>query len=74
MITPNKVVSLDDSVIGRISWILRGDPKDCSVIDLFYRLSDRFESIDQFILALDVLFVLGRIDVDLEKKMVTYVA
>ena len=72
MITPNKVVSLDKSVLGRVSLILQAGPLDCGIVDLFHENSEKFESIDQFILALDVLFVLGRIDVDFEEKRVTY--
>lgn len=70
MITPNKVISLDDSVIGRMSSLLAAANVPRGVADVYQSLSGNFESIDQFILALDVLYILGRIDVDMKSGVV----
>jgi hypothetical protein len=72
MITPNKVLSLDESALGRISVILREGPEAIALNTLYHRVSDRFESIDQFLLALDLLFVLGRITINPATRTVTY--
>ena len=72
MITPNKVVSLDSSVIGRISHILKMGPLPVRVDELFADVGDKFESVDQFLLALDVLYILDRIDIDFEQQRVVY--
>lgn len=74
MITPNKVVPLDGSVLGNIVHILKAGPYALSVLDLFNETGENFESVDQFLLAMDVLYVLDRIDVDFLTEIVTYVA
>ncbi len=72
MITPNKVVSLDSSVIGKIGHILKVGPLPVRVDELFADVGDKFESVDQFLLALDVLYILDRIDIDFEQQRVVY--
>ena len=74
MITPNKVVPLDTSVIGRIVDILKAGPLPVRVEELFAEVGEQFESVDQFLLALDVLYILDRIDVDFQREMVVYAA
>ena len=74
MITPNKVVSLENSVLGHIAHILDVGPHAIRVVDLFAEVGDKFESIDQFLLAMDVLYILGRIGVDFQEEMVHYAA
>ena len=43
-----------------------------NVAELYRTVHRELESIDQFLLALDVLYVLGRIEVDLTTGAVTY--
>ena len=74
MITPNKVVSLDNSVIGKIVNILKAGPFPVRVDDLFSEVGEHFESVDQFLLALDVLYILDRIKVDFRYEEVIYAA
>ena len=74
MITPNKVVSLDNSALGHIVHILKAGPYMTRVTDLFMEIGDKFESIDQFLIAIDVLYILNRIDVDFQQETVTYAA
>lgn len=72
MITPNKVVPLSDSVVGHLAYVLKAGPGSTSVVDLFEQVGDKFESIDQFILALDVLYILDRLAVDFGTQKVVY--
>lgn len=72
MIAPNKVISLDESALGRLPVIMREGPGAVDLITLYRRVSDRFEGIDQFLVALDILFVLGRINVSPTTRTVTY--
>ena len=74
MITPNKVVSVPDSIIGRMVEILKASPDSDALVDLYRSVETRFQSIDEFILAMDVLYVLGRLDVDVATGMVTHAA
>lgn len=73
MITPNKVLTLDESVLSRLSTILRAGPTPIRLSSLYQNVSGSFESIDMFILALDVLYILKKIDIDLITGIVTYV-
>lgn len=64
MITPNKVVTLEKSALGLARVILEAMSDTDSISELQRRTSKHFESVDQFVLTMDVLFVLGRISVD----------
>lgn len=72
MITPNKVVPLSASVLGHLTHVLKAGPEPTGLTDLFQQVGDKFESIDQFLLALDVLFVLDRLTVDFSVEKVIY--
>jgi hypothetical protein len=74
MITPNKVVPLNESVLGHLVCVLKTGPESTSVLDLFHQVGDKFESIDQFLLALDVLYILDRLNVDFSTEKVIYAA
>ncbi|WP_460875963.1 ABC-three component system middle component 7 [Rhodanobacter koreensis] len=64
MITPNKVVALGESALGLSRVVLEQAPGADSILDLQHLTSKHFESIDQFLLTIDLLFVLGKISVD----------
>jgi hypothetical protein len=72
MIVPNKVISIEDSALSRLPVILDQGPEARDLVTLFHGISEKFESIDQFLLALDILFVLGRIEVDFKNRVLTY--
>jgi hypothetical protein len=72
VITPNKFVTLKQSVLGRLHLILER-ANDVFIADLYHELSDAFPDINEFIYALDVLRILGRIDVNFDSGMVFYV-
>ena len=73
MITPNKVVPLAKSALGLARVLLEEATNSESISELQERTSKHFESIDQFILTVDMLFVLGRIGVDFETGMISNV-
>lgn len=73
MITPNKVVPLAKSALGLAQVLLEEATNSESILDLQERTSKHFESIDQFILTVDMLFVLGRIGVDFETGRISNV-
>ena len=74
MITPNKVVPLSASVLGQLTHVLKEGPDPTRLADLFQQVGDKFESIDQFLLTLDVLFLLNRLNVDFKTEKVIYAA
>jgi hypothetical protein len=69
---PNKVIALHESALGRTPIILRGRVSQDTLAGLYDRVRKDFESIDQFLLALDVLYILGQIEVDLSTGVVAY--
>lgn len=73
MITPNKVVALERSALGLTQVVLAEAPNADSLLDLQQRTSKHFESIDQFLLTVDLLFVLGRISVDFNTGRIAHV-
>ncbi len=72
MIIPNKVITLRESALGKTPMILRAKEVQVNLGALYRTVGKEFESIDQFLLTLDVLYVLGRIDIDLSTGTVTY--
>lgn len=74
MITPNKVVPLSASVLGNLTNVLKVGSDSIRLEDLLQQVGDKFESIDQFLLALDVLFLLDRLTVDFSTEKVVYAA
>lgn len=72
MIFPNKVVSLEQSALSLTPVILELGPSPISVAQAYEEVGDEFESIDQFLLALDLLFAIGRIDVDMASGIISY--
>jgi hypothetical protein len=71
VITPNKLISLDESVLSMLGTVLDSLNGSTPIKDLFGRVAEQFESIEQFLLAIDVLYVLGSIDVDLEEGIIS---
>ena len=71
MIVPNKFTTLDNSLLAKLPKILTKLTEETSVKELYSQLASSFEDPSEFILTLDVLFVLGRITIDTEKKVVT---
>lgn len=72
MITPNKVVTLENSALGLAGVILGQGPAPIELMKLYHIVSKNFESIDQFLLTIDLLHVLGRLDIDFQTREVIY--
>ncbi|WP_342503881.1 ABC-three component system middle component 7 [Lysinibacillus sp. FSL L8-0126] len=74
MIVPNKVINFSESIIGKMPFILKCLSKEeMTVKELFFDTQDYFDDIDEFIYALDALFLLDAVTVDFDKGVVTYV-
>jgi len=73
MITPNKVVPLANSALGLARVLLEEGPNCESISELQDRTSKHFESIDQFLLTVDLLFVLNRITINFETGKISNV-
>lgn len=74
MITPSKFVTLENSIIAKLPPLLSEIPGEIELSRLYAQVNKQFSSVDQFMLSLDVLYLLGYIDVDFKTRTVTYVA
>ena len=73
MITPSKFTTLDQSILAKTRFLFVDGCNEISLTDLKKMTIDKFTDIGEFMLALDVLFVLEKIEIDNEKGIVRYV-
>ncbi|MBP1682644.1 MAG: hypothetical protein H6Q27_207 [Ignavibacteriaceae bacterium] len=74
MILPNKLIRFQESIISKIAFILdEVSVEPQSNINLYVKVKNHFDDINQYILALDVLFVLGKIEFDEKAQVIVYV-
>jgi len=73
MITPNKFIDLDASILGKLDVILDEYPDEMAVRELYRQVGQKFDSADEFLLAIDVLFILGRVSVDFRTASISCV-
>lgn len=64
MIVPNKAVPIKESVIYKMLSIMDLEFSAISVSALYAEVSGKFDGITDFVYALDVLFLLGKIEFD----------
>lgn len=74
MIVPNKVIKFEDSIIGKIQFILK-EMKDgkIDIKKIYNNNIKNFEDINDFIIALDVLYILDVIKYNEEEGEYYYV-
>lgn len=71
---PSKVVNLYESVLFKSYKISEELSKnDYAVLELYEKTKKNFEDIDEFIVALDLLYTLGEIKLDNEWEILKYV-
>ena len=73
MIVPNKFTSLDKSVMGKINHLLLDDRSEISISELINLKLSKFTDVGELILALDVLYILEKIEIDYQQKVIKYV-
>ncbi|WP_338147067.1 ABC-three component system middle component 7 [Pantoea stewartii] len=62
MIVPSKSIPLQDSIIYKMLVVLEDGFETIDLIELYDKLSDSFSTLDEFVYSLDVLFILGRLE------------
>lgn len=70
MIVPNKIISIDESVVFKAAKLLSKLDDINDVLELYSKNKKLFIDIPEYIEALDVLFVLKKIDLDLNNGVV----
>ena len=74
MILPNKLISFQDCILAKTVYILEKiSDSDFSVIGLYEQVETHFEDLNEYMLALDVLYVLGKIEYNEELQVIQYV-
>lgn len=74
MILPNKLISFQDCILSKTVYILEEiSDSDFSVVRLYEQVEIHFEDISEYMLALDVLYVLGKIKYNEELQAIQYV-
>jgi len=73
MIVPNKFTPLDGSILGKMSHLIVEEVNEISLLELLDMRLRKFTDVGEFVLALDVLFILGRIEMN-DKGIITYVS
>ena len=71
---PSKFTNFDNSILAKISFLILEEVEVIPLSDLIHARLDKFEDISEFMFALDVLFVLGKIELDKDKGVVKYVS
>lgn len=69
---PSKAVTISESALGQSTVILSVAQRSRDLVSLYHDVAGSFATVDDFILALDLLYTLGRLDVDLQTRVVTY--
>lgn len=74
MIYPNKNIRFEESIIYKMISILEQRERlTINIHELYNETKTRFNNTDEFIISLDVLYVLDMINVDFEKENIEYV-
>lgn len=64
MILPNKSIPFKKTVLYKMLSILDLDFSEIPISDLYKRTSKRFDGIDEFVYAIDLLYVLDKISIN----------
>lgn len=72
MLVPSKFTKLEESTIFKMKCILANKTEHENVIDVYLRTKNDFYDSSEFLHALDVLYVLGLLDVKNESGVIEY--
>ena len=73
MIFPDKLVSFQDSIIAKSVYILKElQNNELVVSDLFIATKEYFEDVSEFLLALDTLYLLGKLNLNDKSQVIQY--
>lgn len=73
MIVPNKFITFDESILAKISYLIEEDLEEIPLSNLIQNNINKFADISELLMALDVLYALGKIDLDEKTRTVKYV-
>lgn len=75
MIYPNKTIKVEDSIIYKTTFLLdHKNEKEQSIFQLWMKVKNEYDNIDEYIYALDILYALDMIDINWNKETIVYYA
>ena len=72
MAFPSKFTSFDESILSKIPYLLVNERSDIELSELIKLTQSKFEDVSEFMLALDVLYALGKIELEEETGKIIY--
>lgn len=72
MLVPSKFTRLEESTLFRMKSIMSGKSNGETVQDVYHRTRNVFHDASEFLHALDLLFVLGMVNVDADSGEIQY--
>ncbi len=72
MIVPSKFTEIDQSAMAKAIFILENLPSPMRTIDLYGVVKKHYETPEEFILSLDVLWITNMIDYDMTNGVVSH--
>ena len=72
MLVPSKFTRLEESTLFRMKSIVSGRSNGETVQDVYHRTRNVFHDASEFLHALDILFVLGIVNVDADSGVIQY--
>ena len=73
MSLPSKFTNFNNSILCKMLVVLEKKFKTIGLLELYHEIESNFSNIDEYIYSIDVLYVLGYIEVDIDKGDITYV-
>lgn len=70
MIVPTKFTRLSDTALATAAQLLPRTSQSIGILQLYHDTASDTIDLDRFLLALDILYVLGRVEIDIERKLI----
>ncbi|MBB1610855.1 hypothetical protein A9978_00230 [Pseudomonas sp. UMC65] len=72
MLVPTKFTTLEESTIFKMRAILEDKQDSETILDLLARTKDSFQDVSEFLHAIDILYVLGVLNVETSTGVIEY--
>lgn len=71
---PSKIINYNESIIGKFSFILDEiSNKEINIYELFDKLKKNFNNVEEYLVTLEVLYLLNKIEILEDYEVIKYV-
>lgn len=71
---PSKIINYNESIIGKFSFILDEiSNKEINIYELFDKLKKKFNNVEEYLVTLEVLYLLNKIEILGDSEVIKYV-